>query len=124
MKIAFVRHATSCAILGAILGWPVAAVAGDDGDLLKQAEDLVHQAWNPGGDAPSNDDRTQLINKAIELAQKEPDHRLHGTRVEAIRLLKAALEQIKNGDPDNRVSGELQDADRELRDAMEGAQSH
>jgi hypothetical protein len=124
MKTSIIHYATCCATLGAILGWPTSALAGDDGDLLKQAEDLVHQAWNPGGDAPSNDDRTQLINKAIELTQKEPDHHLHGTRVEAIRILKAALEEIKNGDPNNRVTGELQDADRELRDAMEGAQSH
>ena len=124
MRNSIVRFAVGSVAVGAILGWAAPAYAGDDGALLKQAEDLVHQAWNPGGDPPSNDDRTQLLTKAIELAAKEPDHRLAGRRVEAIRLIKAALEEMKNGDPENRVNGDLQDADRALRDAMEGAESH
>jgi hypothetical protein len=124
MKNSIVRYAVYSVAVYAILGWSVPAFAGDDGALLKQAEDLVHQAWNPEGDPPSNDDRTQMLKKAIDLAINEPDHRLGGTRVDAIRLMKAALEEIKNGDPNGKVNSDLQDADRMLRTAIEGAEGH
>ena len=108
-----------------ILGYCAPAFAdNDDGNLLKQAEVLLKQAWNPGGDPPSNDKRTELLNKAIELALKEPDHRLHGTRMEAVRLMKAALDEIKAGDPNNKATGDIEDADRALRSAIEGAEAH
>jgi len=123
MKISLTCFGLCGAAAVSILGWSTPAFAGDDGALLDQAEHLVHQAWNPGGDPPSNEDRTQMLNKAIELAQKEPDHHLRGTRVEAIRLMRAALEEIKTGDPDNKLNSDLQEADRALRDAMEAAQS-
>jgi hypothetical protein len=114
-----------CAItVGAILGSALPAFAGDDGDVLKQAEDLVKQAWNPGGAPPSNDDRTQLITKAIALAQSEPDHRLRGQRAKAIRELQLAIETLKAGDPDNKVTGMLVEADRGLRNSIEKAEAH
>jgi hypothetical protein len=114
-----------CAITaGAIFGSASPAFAGDDGDAMKQAEDLVKQAWNPGGDPPSNDDRTQLITKAITLAQSEPDHNLRGQRVLAIRELQLAIETIKAGGPDSKVTGLLQEADRDLRTAIGNAESH
>ena len=124
MKFTVVRYALCVAAIGAVLGCPVVAFAGDDGDVLKQAEALVKQAWNPGGDPPAADDRTDLLKKAIDLARSEPDHRLAGRRVEAMRLIKLAIDDIKAGDPDNKVNGLLQDADRALRDAIEGAESH
>ncbi len=114
-----------CALVAcAIFGTATPVFAGDDGAVLKQAEDLVKQAWNPGGDPPGNDQRTQLITKAIELAKSEPDRRLHHQRQNAVRLLQAALDTLKGGDPDNKVTGMLQDADRDLRNAMETAEAH
>jgi hypothetical protein len=100
------------------------AFAGDDGSLLKQAEDLVKQAWNPGGDPPSADDRTKMLTQALELTQKEPDHRLAMNRVAAMKSIRAALEELKTGDPNNKVNDDLIDADRALRDAIEIAESH
>ena len=86
--------------------------------MLKQAEDLVHQAWNPAGDPPSNDQRTQLLTKAVDLAKNAPQHRVHGHRVHAILLMRSALDELKNGDPGNKVSGYLKDADSELRESF------
>ena len=124
MKISLIRLSICGAVAGAMLGWSSVAWAGDEGDLLKQAQDLVHQAWNPGGNPPSNDQRTQLLTKALELTKAEPDHHLHRNRLEAMRLMRAALEEIKIGDPNNKVTADLQDADRALREAIEDAQAH
>jgi hypothetical protein len=118
----YFRHVLCAVVAGAILGLATPSFANDDGELLKQAEDLVKQAWNPGGDPPSN--RVDLITQAITLAQNEPDHRLRGTRMAGIRTLQQALEAIKGGESDDKVSGLLQDADRNLREAIEGAESH
>jgi len=118
------RYVVGALVVSVILGSATPVFAGDDGEVMKQAEDLVKQAWNPGGDPPSDADRTQMLTKAVELAKSEPDHRLHGKRVEAIRLIQLALDTIKAGDPGHKVNGMLQDADRELRDAISGAESH
>jgi hypothetical protein len=124
MKFTFVRYALCMAAVGSVLGWPAVAFAGDDGDVLKQAEASLKQAWNPGGDAPSADDRIELLNEAIKLARSEPDRRLALRRMDAVRLMKLAIDDIKAGDPDNKVNGLLQDADRALRDAIGIAESH
>ena len=124
MKKSVVRCVLCLVSMGVILGLSARAFADDDGDLLKQSEDLLKQAWNPGGDPPSNDQRTELLGKAIALAQKEPDHRLARNRVAAIQSMKAALEEIKAGDPNNKANEDMQDADRDLRDAIAIAESH
>lgn len=104
---------------------PILALADDgDGSLLKQAEALLKQAWNAGGDPPSDDVRIDLLNKAIKLAMAEPDHRLGRQRVDAIHLMKAALEEIKAGDPNHKANADMQDADSALRSAIEIAESH
>ena len=118
------RYVLCACAAGAILGYATPAFAGDDGDVLKQADDLVKQAWNPGGDPPSSDQRTDLLTKAIDLAKSEPDHRLHHQREEAIRDLQLAIDTIKAGDPDNKVNGILKDADEDLRNAIRRAESH
>jgi hypothetical protein len=124
MKITLVRFAMSVVAAGAILGWSVPAFAGDDGDIMKKAEDLVKQAMNPGGDPPAANDRIDLLNKAVALAEEEPDHRLRGERVEAIRTIKLAIEGIKSGDSESNIYADLDDADRELREAIEMAEAH
>lgn len=124
MKFSLGRRAVCSMAVVVILGWQMPAFAGDDGDLLKQAEVLVKQAWNPGGDPPSKDDRTQWLTKAAQLAHDEPDHRLGGKRVEAVRLIKLAEDDINAGASESKISGDLEDADRLLRTAIEGAEGH
>jgi hypothetical protein len=86
--------------------------------MLNQAFDLVHQAWNPEGDPPSNDERTKLLTQALKLVKDTPDHRLKGHRVLAMRDINAALDLIKNGDPDNKAVEAIHDAAEELRTAL------
>jgi len=118
------RFVVGAIAIGAIFGSVTPVFAADDGGALKQADDLVKQAWNPGGDPPSTDQRTQWVSKAIELAKSESDHRLKGQRVEAIRFMQQALESIKAGDEESKISEALEDADRDLRDSIERAESH
>jgi len=121
MKISLVRFVVCCAVIGAIMDWPARAVAGDDDDakMLKQAQDLVHQAWAPDADTPPPDDkRLAWLGQAADLAKKAPQHRVHGHRVKAIELIHEAEVQIKNGDPDKKAGSILRDADAELREAI------
>jgi hypothetical protein len=118
------RYVLCACVAGAILGYATPAFAGDDGGVLKQSEDLLKQAWNPGGDPPSDDDRIKFLSQAIELAKTEPDHRLHRQRVEAVRDMQLAIDTIKAGDPDHKVNGILKDADSALRNAIERAEGH
>jgi hypothetical protein len=127
MKIPLLRYDLLCAVFGAILlcSTPLFADNGtDDGAALKQAEDLVKQAWNLGGDTPSVADRTQWLTKALDLLKAEPDHHLHGTKMKAMALINTALDELKAGDPGNLVPGNLRDADSELRQAIQNAESH
>lgn len=94
------------------------ALANDTADNLKQAAQLVHEAWNPAGDPLSDDKRTELLAKALDLAVNSPQRHVHGHRVKAIAFIRAALDDIKNGDPDKKVNGLLHDADSELRESI------
>jgi hypothetical protein len=85
---------------------------------LKKAQDLAHQAWNPGGDPPPNDQRADLIDQAIKMAKQAPERMVHRHRRKAIELLENALDIVKAGDTDHKVSGILKDADSELREAI------
>jgi hypothetical protein len=124
MKSTLVRFAMSVTAAGAILGWSLPAFAGDDGAIMKKADDLVKQAMNAGGDPPAASDRIAMLNKAIELANLEPDHRLRGTRLEAINTIQLAIEAIKDSDPESQIYSDLDDADRKLREAIELAEGH
>lgn len=86
--------------------------------MLNKAFDLVHQAWNPAGDPPSNADRTDLLDQALKLAQDAPDHHLKGHRVQAILDIKAALDELAKGDPDHKAVEYIHDADSELHTAL------
>jgi hypothetical protein len=120
MKFSFGRFVVCCAVVGAIMGWPARAVAGDDdAKVLKQAQDLVHQAWAPDADTPPPDDkRLAWLEQAADLAKKAPQHHVHGHRVKALELIHEAEAQIKNGDPDKKVGSILHDADAELRESI------
>jgi hypothetical protein len=91
---------------------------GESTDLLSQAFDLVHQALNPGGDPPPNDQRVSLLEQAKKLAQEAPEHHVKGHRVQAILDINAALAELKMGDPNNKANGFIHDAAEELRTAM------
>jgi hypothetical protein len=108
-------------VLCAILAFS-APVFGDGtdtaADMLSQALDLVHQAWNPGGDPPSNDQRTDLLTQALKLAKESPNHNVKGHRVQAILDIQAALALLNDGDPDNKAVEYIHDAASELRTAL------
>ena len=117
MKTSFLVNALYVAIMSAFLSFS-APVFGQDTDMLNKAFDLVHQAWNPGGDPPSDDQRTDLLNQALKLAQDAPQHNVAGHRVKAILDIKAALAAIKDGDPDHKAGDYIRDAASELRTAL------
>ena len=117
MKTSFLLNAFWVAIMSAVLSFS-APVFGEDTDMLNKAFDLVHQAWNPGGDPPTDAQRTDLLTQALKLAQDAPQHRVAGHRVKAILEIKAALSLIKDGDPDHQAAEHIRDAASELRDAL------
>jgi hypothetical protein len=116
MKNSLLRSVLLVTAMSAVLGLS-APLFGEAGDALNQALDLVHKAWNPAGDPPPNDQRTDLLNKAYKLCANYPDHRLKGHRVAAMRDIKAALDEIQKGDPDKKATEFIHNADSELRTA-------
>jgi hypothetical protein len=102
----------------AIFGFTTLGFGDESTEMLNKALDLVHQAWNPGGDPPSNDQRTDLLNQALKLAQDAPQHNVRGHRVKAIKDIQAALAEIKMGDPSGKAYEQIHDADSELRSAL------
>jgi len=117
MKTSFVLHAFWVVTLSALLGFS-APLFGEDTDMLNKAFNLVHAAWNPAGETPSNADRTDLLTKALKLAQDAPQHNVRGHRVKAVLDIKAALSELQKGDPDNKAKEYIHDADSELRTAL------
>ena len=117
----FIRCSLLLAVISLALSFsPIRA--DDNTDMLNKALDLVHQAWNPAGDPPSDAQRTDLLNQALKLAQAAPDHHLKKHRVQAILDIKAALTEIQGGDADHKAADYMQDADSELRTAISIAQ--
>jgi len=121
MKPLAIRSTFLAAIMIAAFGISMPAF-GNDTDMLNKALDLVHQAWNPSGDTPSDDQRTDLLKQALQLAKDAPDHHLRNHRVKAILDIKAALSEIGRGDPDHKAVEYIHDADSELRTAISIAQ--
>ena len=129
MKTSFVLGTVWVAMIGAFLYFSAPAF-GDDGNtaaVISQARDLVHQAWNPDGDPPSDDQRTALLNKALKLLQQlpppPPEHHwvhFHGDIVvqdhvgKAIQDINSAISGIQNGTPADQINASIQDADVEL----------
>jgi hypothetical protein len=117
MKTSFILNAFGVALICSFLSVS-SPVFGEDPDMLNKAFDLVHQAWNPGGDPPSDDQRTDLLTQALKLAQAAPDRRVRGHRVKAILEIKAALVLIKDGDTDHKAGDHIREAASELRTAI------
>ena len=102
------------AIFGAILSLSSPAYAEGD-PLINQARDQLHEALNPGGDPPSDADRTALLQSALTELQKSPAI-YHGQRAKAIEDIKSALFEIGRGDPDHKVTDYIRDALDMVRD--------
>jgi hypothetical protein len=117
MKTSPFLTAFSIAFLGTVL-FSSTPLLADESDMLNKAFDLVHQALNPGGDPPSDAERTDLLKQAVDLAENSPDHQLAGHRVKAIRDIKAALFLLKDGDADHHADAYIRDASVELRAAI------
>ena len=103
----------ACALLALLSLSPARA------DIHSMAEDAHHdleKALNPGGDPPSDAERTSLINSALDLMKNFPPIRRERRVIEARDSLKAALEEIKNGDPDHAAANDIRDADSIIRD--------
>ena len=102
------------AVLGVFL-W-LGSLAHADNPLLSDAADDLHQALNPGGDAPSVADRTKLVQAALQSLQKVPRGGYHGHLKNAITLVQSALDVLDKGDPDNKASEYIHEAWDEVRE--------
>ena len=113
MKTPLIRR-LSIALISAVLSLAAPVFGEGTTDMLSKALDLVHQVANPTGNPPSDAQRIELLTKAIGLAQQAPNHRLKGHRVWAIQDIRAALAEIRKGDPDHKAADSLRDAESEL----------
>jgi hypothetical protein len=114
MKTHSVLNLVWFAILGAILGFSSPAHAAGD-PLINQARDQLHQALNPGGNAPSDADKTALLKSALTFLQKSPAI-YRGQRKRAIEDVTAALFELGRGDPDHKTNDYIRKALDEVRD--------
>jgi len=117
MKKSFALTFLWIAVLGALLTFSSPAFAVSHVMML-QAQDLVHQAWNPGGKPPSNAKRLKLLNQALQLIADDPYVGYNGHRKKAIRYIHSAIDEINLGDPDHKVNDYLQDAVDQCRSAI------
>lgn len=91
---------------------------------LNAALDMIHQAWNPGGDPLPDAQRTDLLNKAIALLHEPPDKHakipkdLVKLHKKIIGEINDALDALQKGDPDHKVDGYLHDADEDIRTVL------
>jgi len=116
MKVSLLTGWTTALVLFLLPTQPAHADASRD--MLNQAIDLVDQALNTGGPMPSNDERTDLVTKALDLAQNAPGTNFQGHRIKAVKALQAALDQLKQGDPNGTTTDFIRAAKEELRTAI------
>jgi len=117
MKKSLALNLLWVAILGALLTYS-SPVFGVSHVMMLQAQDLIHQAWNPSGKKPSDAKRLKLLNQALQLFADDPYEGYGGHKKKAIRYVHAAIDQINLGDPDNKVNDYLQDAVDQCRSAI------
>jgi len=87
-------------------------------DMMNQSLDLVQQALNQGGPTPSDDERTDLLNKALTLAKGANADNYQWHRTKAIKAMQSALGQLKQGDPNGAATDDIRRAESELRTAL------
>ena len=117
MKKSFALNLLLVAILGVCLTFASPALAVSH-VLMLQAQDLIHQAWNPGGKAPSNAKRIKLLNEALQLMADDPYVGYNGHKKKAIRYINSAIIEMNLGDPYDKVNDYLQDAVDQCRSAI------
>ena len=106
--------AGTCIALG-LVGSSLSPAFGDDHTLVEDAHHKLEQALNPGGDVPSADDRTTLLQAALDDLKDLP-HIYHGKRIDAMAEIKSALLELKNGGSSDQVSNDIREADSDVRD--------
>ena len=72
MKNSFILPIFAVSIISAMICFssPLFGYGEDETAMLNKAYDLVHQAWNPGDNPPSDTERTDLLNQALKLAHQ------------------------------------------------------
>jgi len=118
MKTSLIVRTLVAAVLCYALSLSPSVASDTVSDMLNQAFDLLHQAWNPGGEPPSVADRIDLLNKALKLIEDTPDHHLKKHRKNAELDIKAALDLLNAGDPDNKATDPIHDAADQVKDAL------
>ena len=119
MKILNVGRRIGWVVLAAMLIAALPVRADDYTDNLTKAEALLHQAWNPEGDALPLDQQAALLKQAIDLVAKLPVRAVHGHRSHALDLMRKALDEINKDDQEHKAFGLMKDADGEMRELME-----
>ena len=104
------------AILGAFLGLSSPAHAVDGDPMLNDAREQLEKAWNPGGNAPSNADRIDLLNSALDLLKKAQSGRYSRHRIDCMGFIKSALYELDKGDPDHKAGDYIHSAVGQIRD--------
>ncbi len=116
MKTSLIRRLL-IPLVSVVLSFTSPLFGEDTTDMLSKARDLVQKA-NPAGNPPSDAQRIESLTQALKLAQDAPNHHLKGHRVKMIQDIRAALTEIRKGDPDHKAHGYLCDADSELSAAV------
>jgi hypothetical protein len=116
MSPRFIRNLSK---IGAFVILAFSFISPARADIHSQVQDAHHfleQALNPGGDTPSDADRINSLNSALDaLKNLPPIHR--PKRVTMIRqYIRTAIDAIKNGDPDHQAANDIRDADSAVRD--------
>jgi hypothetical protein len=103
-------------LLLALGGFSLSPVRADLHSMVQDAHHDLEQALNPGGDTPSDTDRTNYLNAALDALKDLPPIR-HPRRLGILRDdIRSALEEIKNGDPNHQAANDIRDADSIVRD--------
>ena len=101
-------------VLVAVIFGGILPVHADEHSMLEAIHDKLHQAMNPGGDAPSDAERTALLQAALKELKDLP-FGYRGHRNAAISDVKMALDALKSGNENNEVYNDIRDADAEVR---------
>ncbi|HEY0257829.1 MAG TPA: hypothetical protein VGC39_10330 [Candidatus Methylacidiphilales bacterium] len=105
------------AALGAFLVFSTPAHADATRNMVSQALDLVQQVVSDSK-AMDNDQRIDLLTQALQLAQQAPPAQFRGHKKKAIISIKAAIDQLQQGDPNGAANEDIRRAADQLHDAL------
>ena len=101
--------------VAALLSLLILPARADTHAMVEEAHHDLQKALNPGGDRPSDADRTADLKAALEIIKDLPKSRNPRPRFYAMRSLKAALKEIAEGDS-SQATADIRDADSSIRD--------